>query len=71
VNYGGDNTKSWVSDFFSDMYHLRGYIFGFGIGIALFLSFFYLYFLRIPGILSLMIWTIILSIPSFLLSSLP
>jgi hypothetical protein len=59
VSYGGDQAKSWVSDFFADMYHLRGYIFGFGIGIALFLSFFYLYFLRIPGVLSLMVWTIV------------
>jgi hypothetical protein len=60
VSYGGDQAKSWVSDFFADMYHLRGYIFGFGIGIALFLSFFYLYFLRIPGVLSIMVWTIVL-----------
>lgn len=50
------------------MYKLRGYIFGFGIGISLFLSFFYLYFLRIPGVLSIMVWSIILGI--FSLSSL-
>lgn len=62
VSYGGDSGNSWVSDFFTDMYKVRGYIFGFGIGIALFLSFFYLYFLRIPGVLSLMVWTVILSI---------
>jgi len=48
--------------FFADLYALRGYIFGFGIGVTLFFAFLYLYFLRIPGVLFVMIWTLLLSI---------
>jgi hypothetical protein len=58
--YADAQNGSWTSGFFADMYQMRGYIFGFGIGIALFLSFFYLYFLRIPGVLFTMIWTILI-----------
>jgi hypothetical protein len=61
--YSDGGAKSWSDSFFNDMYAKRGYIFGFGLGISLFLSFFYLYFLRIPGVLSLIIWTIIISKP--------
>lgn len=65
--YSDGGTKSWSDSFFNDMYAKRGYIFGFGLGISLFLSFFYLYFLRIPGVLSLIIWTIIITIQLILL----
>ncbi|CAE7456067.1 slc44a1, partial [Symbiodinium microadriaticum] len=57
---GGDG--NWSTGFFADLFQLRGYIFGFGIGIALFLSFFYLFFLRIPGVLFTMIWTVLIAI---------
>jgi len=57
----GDGTSS-LTGFFADVYAMRGYIFGFGIGVALFLAFGYLYFLRIPGMLFTIIWTIIISI---------
>lgn len=59
-SYTDSQSGSWTSGFFADMYEMRGYIFGFGLGIALFLSFLYLYFLRIPGVLFTMIWTILI-----------
>ena len=60
--YSDSQSGTWATGFFADMFSLRGYIFGFGIGIALFLSFLYLYFLRVPGVLFTMIWTILIGI---------
>lgn len=48
--------------FFADLFELQEYIFGFGIGISLFLAFLYLYFLRVPGVLFTMIWSLLLGI---------
>jgi choline transporter-like protein 2/4/5 len=45
---------------------LKGYIFGFGLGVSVAVSFFYLYFLRIPGLLFTIIWSIVLSIEALL-----
>lgn len=47
---------------FGDLMELRGYIFGFGIGLSLFFAFLYLFFLRIPGVLFLMIWSLLIAI---------
>ena len=46
----------------SHWFYLAGYIFGFGIGVAVLFSFLYLMLLRIPGLLTLVIWTIIISL---------
>jgi len=71
-----ENSPTWSASFFSDLYTLRGYIFGFGVGVAVFFAFGFLYFLRIPGVLFTIIWTLLLSVfvlfivGSFLLFSL-
>lgn len=56
------SASDWFESFMGDLWSLKGYIFGFGLGISVFFSFIYLYFLRIPGLLSCIIWTIIFSI---------
>ena len=52
------SAASWVGLFLSDILTLRNLIFPVGIGMATLLSFGYLYFLRIPGLLFFLIWTI-------------
>ena len=53
---------SWFTRFLADVITLRGFIFGFGIGIATFLSFIYLYILRIPFLMFTIVWGGILSL---------
>jgi hypothetical protein len=52
---------TWFKNFLGDMYQLRGYIFGFGIGVTLAVGVVYLYLLRIPYLLTVFIWTIIVA----------
>lgn len=54
--------SGWFNTFIADVYNNLGLIFGFGIGIATALSFIFLYGLRIPGLLTVVIWTLILSV---------
>ena len=64
-NFGYSSSSSsgdWVTTLLADVWNFRGYIFGYGLGIATVVAFVYLYLLRIPGILFLVIWSIILSI---------
>lgn len=56
------SATSWVGLFLSDILTLRQIIFPLGIGLSTVLSFGYLYFLRIPGLLFLIIWFILLAI---------
>jgi hypothetical protein len=69
-------TGAWFKTFTSDMYNLRGILFGIGLGVSTAVAFGYLYVLRLPGLLYLVIWTIILAVQicliigSFLLWSL-
>ena len=46
----------------SDVWILRGYIFGFGLGVSVLVAFCYLMLLRIPGVLFTTIWGMVLSI---------
>lgn len=64
----GTAGSGFITDFLGDVYGFSGYIFGFGIGVATLVAFLYLFFLRIPGVLTIIIWTIILSIAVFLLA---
>lgn len=57
---GGDS--GWFKRFLQDLYILRGYIFGFGLGVSTFLAFMYLFVLRIPFLLWSVVWGAILSI---------
>lgn len=54
--------EGWFNTFIADIYNQLGLIFGFGIGVATALSFIFLYGLRIPGLLTIVIWFLILSV---------
>lgn len=45
-----------VSDFFADMLQAKGLVGGFGLGVSTLVGAMYLVFLRIPGVLFLLIW---------------
>mmetsp|Transcript_3147 Transcript_3147/g.4913 ORF Transcript_3147/g.4913 Transcript_3147/m.4913 type:complete len:688 (+) Transcript_3147:32-2095(+) len=57
-----DGNTTWFNDFLTDLYSLRGYIFGFGIGVSLGMAFIYLMLLRIPFLLFTIIWGGILTL---------
>lgn len=57
---GGDST--WFQGFLSDVWSIRGFIFGFGLGFSTVVAFAYTYFLRLPGLLFVLIWSILLSV---------
>lgn len=65
--YMGSTSEKYLTTFFTSVWYLRGYIFGFGLGIGFALSILYLYLLRIPGLLPLVIWSILLLLLVFLL----
>jgi hypothetical protein len=67
LEYEGDTSELYLTSFLTAVWVLRGYIFGFGLGVAFALSFLYLYLLRIPGLLTLVIWSILLALLAFLL----
>ena len=54
-----DNSSTFVSAFVGDIYNFQGVIFGFGIGVAVFVAFLYVTFLRIPGVLDVIVWGIV------------
>eukprot|EP01006_Ploeotia_vitrea_P026083 TRINITY_DN59057_c0_g1_i1.p1 TRINITY_DN59057_c0_g1~~TRINITY_DN59057_c0_g1_i1.p1 ORF type:complete len:649 (+),score=-43.50 TRINITY_DN59057_c0_g1_i1:57-2003(+) len=58
----------FINKFIADVYNYADYIFGFGLGVSTVIAFLYLYFLRLPGILSLLIWGILISVDLFLLA---
>ena len=61
-DYVDPNDDNAFTRFFGDLMEHQEYIFGFGIGLTLLLAFLYLYFLRIPGVLFTMIWSLLLGI---------
>ena len=61
------SAASWVGLFLSDILNLKSIIFPLGLGMSTVLSFAYLYFLRIPGLLFFIIWSILLAIQVFLI----
>lgn len=56
------NTPGWFTTFLQDLYENSGIIFGIGIGVSVVISFGYLFLLRIPGTLFIIIWTLLISI---------
>ena len=62
------SAASWVGLFLSDLLSLKKIIFPLGLGLSTVLAFLYLYFLRIPGVLSFIIWTILISIQCLLIA---
>jgi Plasma-membrane choline transporter len=63
------SAASWVGLFLSDLLTLKNIIFPLGIGLSTVLSFIYLYFLRIPGMLYCIIWTILIGIQCLLIAA--
>lgn len=57
-----NGNASWFNDFLGDLYNLRAYIFGFGLAVALGMSFVYMHILRIPFLLWTVIWGSILGL---------
>lgn len=64
----GSDSSSWFNNFLGDLYTLRGYVFGFGLGLTVGVSFIYLLLLRLPGCLFVMLWAIILGIQFLLIA---
>ena len=66
VDGSSDYTQFW-NELYADMWTAQAFILGFGFGIALLVSFGYIYVLRIPFLLSFVIWSsIFLTIAMFL-----
>lgn len=62
TSYTDPDDDNIFTRFFADVMEQQEYIFGFGIGLTLFLAFLYLYFLRVPGVLFIMIWSLLIGI---------
>lgn len=58
---------SWFRSFITDILRQRGIIFGFGLGVSTFFAALYTYVLRIPGVITVTIWTCLVSIQVLLL----
>lgn len=67
IDTGGEESYSYLTTFFTAIWNLRGYIFGFGLGISFLVAFLYLYMLRIPGLLTVIIWSILIFLWVFML----
>lgn len=55
-------STGWFQNFLSDIWSIRGLIFGFGLGFSTIIAFSYTYFLRLPGLLFVIIWVILLTV---------
>lgn len=62
-----ENTSSWFEDLFGDLYTARAYVAGIGIALPAVMGFVYLFFLRIPCVLSLMVWGVMGAVQALLL----
>lgn len=60
ISYG--ENAGWFTFFLSNLYNLKGHIFGFGMGVTVGAAFFYLTIMRIPYMLLITMWTTILLI---------
>lgn len=59
--------QGWFNTFIADVYDQLGLIFGFGLGVSTALSFVFIYGLRIPGLMTIVIWFLILAVLVFLI----
>lgn len=70
VNYCVFNATYWddvqnselteyISEFVADIVTARGYVFGIGFGVAILVSFLYMFLLRIPGLVGVLVWSCI------------
>lgn len=62
ASYGSDTSDDWFSQTLGDLYDNSAVIFGIGLGVANLIAFLYLYILRIPGVLFMAIWGILITI---------
>lgn len=61
-SYVTSTGANWISKFLGDIYDLRAQIFSFGLAVTVVVSFFYLYLLRLPGFLFVVLWGVIIGI---------
>eukprot|EP00903_Cladosiphon_okamuranus_P019573 g18001.t1 len=54
--------STWFEDVFADLLTARGLIGGFGLGVSVLIGVVYLMFLRIPGVLFLLIWGLVFAV---------
>lgn len=54
--------ESYLSEFIADVITARGYVFGFGFGVAMVVAFLYIGLLQIPFLVSILVWSCILLI---------
>jgi Plasma-membrane choline transporter len=69
-NSGGfiDDVYSFWNKLFADLYLARNYIFGFGCGVSLIVSLIYIFLMRLPVLLTTVVWTsIVVTILMFVL----
>ncbi len=62
IAYSSNDNSNWFNQMLSDMLQYKEIIFGVGLGISNVVAFAYLFLLRIPGVLFVAIWGIILTI---------
>jgi len=60
--YDSDTSDDWFSQTLGDLYDNSAVVFGVGLGVANIVAFLYLYILRVPGVLFMAIWGILLTI---------
>lgn len=63
-----DSGTNYLTTFVGNVWTLRVWIFSFGLGASALIGFAYLYFLRIPGLLFIIIWSMLLSVLALLLA---
>lgn len=54
--------ESRFSKFLADVYTARGYVFGFGFGIAMLVAFVYIGLMQVPFLVSFLVWSCVLLI---------
>jgi len=62
TTYTITQSGSWFQSFVSDVLEQREVIFGFGLGVSTGFAALYTYILRIPGVLTITIWSCLLSV---------
>lgn len=67
-SYGSDEDDNWFNSVLSDLYDNLGVIFGIGLGLSNVVASLYLFVLRIPGVLFLAIWGILLTVQCALIA---
>ena len=66
-SYGSSSDDDWFTQVIADLYDNQGVVFGVGLGLSNVIAFLYIFILRIPGVLFMAIWGILMTIQFALL----